>query len=442
MTRLLSVVLIGFLVAASFVMPRPAEPGFESDMGIADPRFSVCLVEEGAGRTTELTVVSLDEGSVQATLFASGRVAGSMGLSLEENGSAVVPVVDITAVGTLVGMVELPTPRGAVASLTRGVEAMSAESCVSATPVESYLSGGNTVGGNEFNVLLMNPFAADAVARMAVATEVGNESNTRFESITVLAHSFVVVEMRQLIPGREEISVLVESMVGRVVVFGRQSGSRQGASWSGVEPSTDWYLPLPPADSPREVLVGNPTGSNIDYQVDLYRTGGMELAAVTGQIPAQSQISLDLEVLAGDAGPVLGVRVIANTPVVATIRSEGIEALALTAGAMAPAGIWLVPGSIALIPPPVPDEGEEPVPVMPAGRLIILNPSIEDALVVIRALGGATTAEEVVVEAESVHYYEFDSADGHIVESDIPVVVLWIAGDSDAMSIGVPIPNG
>lgn len=444
MSRVTTVVVLGLLIAATFMVGPPAAPAPGLQPGLSEPRFAVCLVEEGGGRTTDLTVVSLDEGDMRASFFANGRTAGSMGVSIGAYGSQVVPVVDITAVGAVVGLVELPTSRGGAAALTRGADTLAAQGCTSATPTEAYLGGGSTVGGSEFDLHLMNPFAVDAVVRLSVSSEVGGESNTRFESITVVARSSVVLPMRQLIPAREQVSVVVESLMGRVVAFGRQSGNGQGAMWNAEAPNTDWFLPLP--TSPSQILVGNPSGSEIQFQVDAYGESGMDPAVVSGVIPPQSQIVLDSsDFELEEAFAVHGVRIITTSPVVATLRSPGPQGLAVTPGVSEPASVWLVPGNLEAETPPEPEEEEEeeePSTPEPAGRLVILNPSIDDAVVVVRSLGANPTEREFILDAEAVTIVEFGSAEGHIVESDVPIVVLWIAGNSDAMSMGVAIPDG
>lgn len=444
--RLLSVLIVASLVVGTFLLPAPSAPTPDADVGVNPPKFAVCLVEEGGGRTTEITVVSLDEGAARVSLYASGQTVGTMGMQLGALDTTVVPVVDITAVGTVVGLVELPSAFGAVSSLTRGVGTLAADTCVSTAPEENFITGGDTVGGNDFDLHLLNPFAVDAVVSLTVASDVGVESNPRFASIVIPARSSVVLEMRQLIPNREEISVFVEALQGRVVTVGRQSGQGQGATWSSLEPVIDWYLPLPPAGTPFEVLVANPSGNEIDFQVDVFAEGELLPAELFGIIAPNGQSRLNID----DELGARAVRVIASGPVTVTLRSDSPDGLAVTSGTNEAAFRWLVPGALEERQAPEPDEeegteeGEEtpPGPIPPSGRLVVLNPGIEDANVVVRMLGGTMSQREFTVAAESVLEIEFGGGDAQLIEATAAVVVLWIAGPADAFAMGVALPDG
>lgn len=439
MKRLLVVVVAGLLVAAALMVPTPRPPESGPLPDLAEPRFAVCLVEEGAGRSSEISIASFDAGGAQTDLYSNGRLVGSLGQTIPERGSSVIPVVDITAVGTVVGMVELPSSAGGAATLTRGTGSLAAEGCVSGAPTDSYLAGGNTVGGGDFDVYLMNPFAVDAAVRLAVSSEVGSESNSRFESITVLARSFVVIEMRQLIPGREDIRVNVETLGGRVVSFARQASDGLAAVWAGSEMATDWYLPLP--GSGEQVRIGSPAGPDVEYQVDVYGESGTIAAVLTGLIPANGEFVFNpADHASEELGPVRAVRVITNSPSVTTLQLRGEGRFGVTAGATSASRRWVAPGSLEAPPPPESD-GESEVPPLPAGRLVILNPGIEDAFVVVSPSGPSGAAIELTVPAEGVAQFDFGTADAHFIESDMPVVVLWVAGDGDALSLGVMVPG-
>ena len=109
MSRIATLLLAGFLVGALFIVPNPRGVSPEDEVTPLPPAFAVCLVQEGGGRTTEITTGTFDPGPLQTTLFSGGRVVGSIGATLDAYEASVVPVVDITAVGTVVGL-------GAVAS--------------------------------------------------------------------------------------------------------------------------------------------------------------------------------------------------------------------------------------------------------------------------------------------------------------------------------------
>ncbi len=409
------------LVAPRFDQPTPGEtPAF------ASPLFAVCPVEEGSGRTTEIAALSTVEGPVQLTLFASGATAGTIGVSTGSTGSTVIPVIDVAAVGTVGGLVELPAGTSAAGSSVRGAATLAVERCVSSIPPQVFVTGGVTAGQREFTLHLMNPFAGEAVVSLMVSSEVGLESNPRYESVIVPARGSTVLAFSQLAPGRERLSVLIDTSQGRVIAAARQSGPVDGALWNALPPATDWFVPYPVGDLSKRVLIGNPTNSGVEYQVDLYGPGGFEAAAVSGTIGAFGQEILDLS----EFSDARAVRVISATPVVATLWIETGSALAVTAGANEPAGSWLIPAAL--------------VPGVETGRLILLNPGLEDATVTLRSLRDSPSQVTLTVGAESVVEVALDAADGYLVDSASPVVALLtlLGEEVGAAAIGVPLDDG
>jgi hypothetical protein len=436
MTRVLSAVAVVFLVAATFVLPeaRHQSPGPAPDI---DPvGHAVCLVDEGVGRTTEIAAASLDPGTVRMTLFTAGRPAGTMGVDLEPEGSTVIPIVDIAAVGTVGALVEFPSRRGAAGSGIRGAGSLAAEACVSEPAAEVYLTGGRTVSPERFEVHLLNPWASDAVVSLSVTSEIGTESNDRFNSVVIRAMSNVVIDMTQLTPGRERLSVRVESQTGRVTVIGRQTGPEEGAIWNAVVPAADWFIPL--IGMSGDVLIGNPYPTEVEYQVDVYGSLGLEPALLSGTVGRGGQVVLDLSVL--EDPDVHGVRVIATTPVVAGVRQGANPAWATTAAAV-PALEWLVPIATHASP----DGAEDEDPAAPeSGFLLIFNPGIDHAEISISALGVSGRPSTLVLLAEDAAAVPVSPADGYLVRSDRPVVVFWLGGTEGrgAILVGVAVDDG
>jgi hypothetical protein len=422
-SRLLALVTIGALTAGLLVLPGPNQPGTGSPPARAGSTFAVCPVIEGGGRTTELGVVSHTDGAVALTLFANGGSVGSIGVTLGEDGSTVIPVVDVAAVGTVGGLIELPSAESAASSRIQGAESVTLEACVTDIPAQVALTGAATAGERDFDLHLMNPFAGDAVATLTVVSEVGVESNTRFETVTVPSRGLVVLPMSQLIPGRQEISVTVDVTRGRVIAAGRQTEGQGAAMWNAVAPATDWFLPIP-SDGSKVVIVGNPSEGDVEYQIDLYGPEGVEAAAEFGVIEEGASMALDLTEYPG----VRAVRVVTALPVVTSLQVRDEGTLSVTTGAPVATGSWLVPAAL---------EGG-------SVRIVVLNPDLEDASVVITALRGSPVEFRVTVPAESVLELSLDGTDGYRVDADIPVVAL-LAGKGPGytvLAVGVPVDDG
>lgn len=439
MGRVLAVGLVGFLVAATFILPQPrqASPGGSPDA--RPPRFAVCLVEEGVGRSTEISVASMTGGRVQLSLFTAGRAAGSIGVDLPDAGATVFPIVDVAAVGTVGALVEFPAGDGAAASLIRGAESLATDVCVAGTEPEAYLTGGRTVLPDRFELHLVNPFASDAVARLVVNSEVGLESNPVFNSIVVRARSSVALNMNQLTPGRQRLSVLVESQVGRVVAIGRQTAPAESAMWSAIAPATDWYLPLGPLEG-RRVVIGNPYSSGVEYQIDSYGPGGPSLAALSGFIPPGGEVTVDLSEL--DELAPTALRIITTTPVVAMVWHQAQSGLSAMAGSPATGLRWLVPA--ALHSGPGSDDPDQPAVPAETGTLIIFNPGVDEAEVVVSVVANGDDSTVFLVPGESTITVPMGPGDARIVVSTSPVVVAWFGGEGGdgSASPGVLLTDG
>lgn len=422
MSKTLSLAVLAALVATLFVLPGPDQPTFGDAPAHNPSAFAVCPVIEGSGRSTEIAAASTIEGATGLTLFSNGVTAGSIQVALGENGATVIPVVDVAAVGTVGGLVELPTAAAAASSHTRGAVSVTLESCIRAIPAQVFVAGGSTSVQREMTLHLMNPFAGDAIASLLVTSEAGRESNSRFSRVIVPSRGSTVLTLNDIIPGREWITVRIDVTQGRVAAAVRQSHGEAAASWNAVEPATSWLVPLPTEVQGRLVIASAAPGV-VEYQVDLYGADGVEGAALTGELTEGLEESL----LLSELGDVRAVRVVSTSPVVVSLEVADDTVLATTTGASGAAGSWLLPAA-----------AEQPV------RVIVLNPELEDASVVIRALRAGSDEFRVTVPAEGVVEVSLDGADAFLVDSDVPVVALLYGAseNADFMAIGVPADDG
>ncbi len=423
MSRLFAVAAISALALALVALPAPDQPTHGEAPAHNPSAFAVCPIIEGGGRTTEVAVASTAGGSTSLTLFANGSTAGSIEVGVGENGAAVIPVVDVAAVGTVGGLVELPSASAAAATRIQGSQSVTLEACVTAIPAEVFLAGGSTAGQGQMTLHLMNPFAGDAVATLSVTSEVGRESSSRFDRVVIPSRGSAVMEMNEIIPGREWVTVRVDIAQGRVAAVVRQAEGSGTASWNAVAPATDWFLPIP-TETTGSLVIGSATAGENEYQIDLYGPEGVEGAAITGVLTEGVAARISLEEVPG----VRAVRVVSALPVVASLETGDDASVGVTTGATAAAGSWLIPSALSA----------------GSARLVVLNPGLEDASVVVRSLRSGSGEISANVAAESVVEILLDGADGYLVDSSVPVVVL-LAGtgeNSGMLAIGVPVIDG
>jgi hypothetical protein len=231
------------------------------------------------------------------------------------------------------------------------------------------------------------------------------------------------LDLTQIIPGRANIAVNIETVRGSVLAFGRQSNGSELALWRAVEPALEWWLPVPPGGNKKQMLISNPEASEVEYQVDLYGPEGFEEAYASGVIPARGSGAVPLAQITPEA---IGVKVISSAPVVPTLRIDSSQGLANTTASPVEAPVWLLPGARA------PGGG--------TGSVVILNSGIEPVNVTLRALGQETQSRDIEVASESVAVAELANADAYRIEATAPVTALWTSQRNEAGSAALGIP--
>ena len=424
--RYLVLALIVALAALAALLPASDAPSSASSVDAMEPSLAVCAIEEGSGRTTSIAVLSTVNGPGRLTAFAGGR-STDVEFETGASGSETIALVDVAAVGTVGGLVEMPVATSAAGAVVTGSESMSAEACAGMPAAQVFISGGSTISGETFELHLMNPYAGEAVVELVVVSEAGIESNDRFESVVVPPLSSLVVDMTGLIPGRETLSITIETVEGNVLAVGRQGHGGESAVWNAVPPAQDWFIPVPEGPGPKMLLIGTPSNRQVEYQVDFYGPDGLEEGFEVGSLDPRGR---EVVLLAAFSEATSGVRVISTGPVVPTLWIDSEMGLAVTSGSTVEASRWMLPGAAP-----------------PAGgwaTLVIMNSGIEDTTVSIRPLRENTRLRNLVVASDSVVEIGLAAADGHLVESTGPIVVLWTARRDHAgsASIGVPINDG
>lgn len=420
-------ILVALLAAAAMLVPAPSAPMPEPEVSAEVTPVALCAVEEGSGRTTEIAVLSTVDGPVGLTLFASGRTAGSIGHETGSSGSITIPVVDVAAVGTVGGLVEMPAALSAAGSTVVGAESMSSETCASVPHALTFVTGATTASGDTFQLHMMNPYAGEAVVQLTVHSEAGLESNQRFEAVIVPPRSSTIVDFTELVPGRETLSIAIETSRGRVISIGRQGVAGESAVWQAIPAAQDWFIPVPGGQGRREVVIATPINAEVEYQVDYYGPDGLSEALISGTLPARGQARIDVTALS--ESPV-ALRVVSTAPVVPTLWMESEEGLSVTTASSVGANRWLLPGA------GVPEDGWATV--------VILNTAIDESIVTVRPLRDQTAVRSLTVGSDSVLELALEDADGYLIESVGETVVMWSGhrGRSSVAAIGIPLSDG
>jgi hypothetical protein len=425
--RYVAAIVMAGLAAAVLVLP-PQEPvSLGVAPGVDAPPVAICPIVEVGDRSTSISILSSVNGEGRLSSFTAGETTGTAEFRTGGSGAITVPAADAGAVDAAGGLVEMPSDTTAAAATITGPESRAAESCADVPADVAFISGGSTISDAFFEIQLINPYAGDATVDLTVTSENGIETNDSFNAVIVPALSTISRDLTQIIPGRERISVNVETTRGSVIAYGRQTIGGEVALWRAVAPGQEWWLPVPPGPGIKQMIISSPEAAEIEYQVDLYGPEGFVEAHDSGVIGPRGIATVPLAAITEEA---VGVRVISTGPVVPALRIDSREGLAWTAASAVTAPVWLLPGASA--------PGED------GGSLVILNGGIESVGVTIKTLTDAAVSRELEVPAEDVLVASLVNANGYRVEATGPVVAMWTAreGEATAAAMGIPLQDG
>lgn len=430
--KYLAVVVMLGLAAAAFLLPGSEDSEFGTAPGTETPPVSICPVVEAGGRTTDIAVLSSINGTGRISTFSAGDATGTLDFRTGGSGSVVVAASEAGAIGQAGALVEMPSETTASGVSISGEGSRAAESCADIPTGQSFISGGTTASGASFEVQLLNPYAGEAVLEMTVTSDAGIESDERFESVIVPPLSTLPLNLTDIIPGREDISVNIETLRGSVLAVGRQTLDGETAVWRAVEPGLDWWLPVPEGGGLKQMRLATPSNAPVEYQVDVYGLSGevesYQEAFESGTLEARGQTRVGLAAITGRA---FGVHVTSTGPLVATLWIDSpTGGTAATTASPVDAPVWLLPGALA--------------PPGGSGSLVILNSSVDDVDVSVRSLRETSLERSFDLAAEQVLTVPLVAAEGYRVEATGPVIALWVSeiGGAGTAALGIPIQDG
>jgi len=427
MIRAFLALAVAALTATVLITPVPEPPEADPNAAVDPPPVAVCPVEEGSGRSTTVGIASSVNGEGRFTAFAGGGPVGSTQFSTGASGSAAIALADVAAVGTAAGLAELPGAESAAASLLLGTESIAVEACL-ATPVQqTLLAGGSTVSGEQYQVHLMNPYAGEAVVDLIVQSESGLETVPLLRGISVPSRSSVLIDLSEVLPGRETLSIAIEGVSGSAMAVGRFGVGVDVALWHSVAPALDWYVPVPAGGAGGDLVISTGVSAEVEYQLDLYGPEGVVEAFQEGVVPGRGVSIVPLGELGFEVASAM--RVVSTQPVAVFLRTVSEGGVAITSGATSTASRWFLPAA-GLAP------GN-------TGSTVILNAGLDDATVIVTAHREQSAAQQYVVPAGSV--IEVGSIEGnanaYTVKGEGSLVPLSVTTTptGTAYSLGVPI---
>lgn len=413
--KVFALFVVALLAASFIVVPAPSEPVPDPPPAMAAAPFAVCPLGEAAQRDTVVDVVGGEAGEVDLSVFSAGTVVAREALTIPDTGVATLELAEITGVALAPTIVALDDPDRAVGSVLRGA-GVAAAACDSGSLDPSVLAGGSTVQGETYRVVLANPFAGTARVDLLAASEIGTESDPALEGIVIPPRSIISIDVGSLLPGRQSLSVAVNTSAGRVISGAVQEGGGDVSAIQGLSADVDWFLLLP--DFPeltRSLVLMAPGTADVPFQLDVYGAEGLVEAMYEETVPARGQTVVAVDDLLEGPGVV---RVVAAGPVGAALRLHGEAVRAVTPGVPVPALSWLLPGAGDLGPT----------------RVLVFNPGAID---VTARLTGAAGGEVDAVDVPSGQLVTVPLPEGRggaRLEADGEVVVTWVTATAEGVA--------
>ncbi len=379
--------VVTVLVAAGWVFQPDLE---EIDLGLApgpaDSRFSACVQRVDRLFESELSVLGAFIAPAQLTR-ASATAGESVEVTVDETGARALDLSDVGTTGVDGIFLEFGAEDFTAGVVSRGSGGVMAAGCTPPSRTRLGATGLSTRNAESLDLVLVNPYAVDAVVTVESSSEVGPDSASELEQVLVPARSTVVRDLAAILPLRQQLSVSILVTDGAAHAFFIQSGDGDTKAVEAVAPASSWYLPVPSIDGLR-LTIANPSAEPVDVRLDGFVGGTFVESVLTETIEPRSHLVLDPAAFNFELGAQVGLAVFAASEVSVGFWADGEGVRTGSPAPVTLAGGWLVParlGGPSTIWLLNPDEIELEVVVRPlvsgiVGRTVTLAPSAVTAI--------------------------------------------------------------
>ncbi len=422
-SRVLGFVAVVSVVVASLVVPLPASPGPDADLPV--PRLAavaVCPVTVDRSSTGSVVLSSAVPGEVRSVVYAAGRQISEGDVVIDATGGVRVGFDQLVVSGLAGLLAELPGGDVATGITVAGL-GLGGANCTAPSSATTIAVGVSTRGGEQVDLILVNPYAVDAVVSVSSSSEAGIDSAGELETVVVPSGSVVTRDLAALLPLRNRLSVAITADTGQVHGFLVQQGGTDRAFVEAVTPQASWQIPLAPAMEAvgEVVVVASSSSVDIPVRVDGLVDGRWVDGLWSATIAARSQVEFSLTDL--DPRPA-ALRIGADGLIVPSLVMES-EAIRATAPAVPFASTdWFIS---------VTGEGELQAIVAAAGEFdasVTFFPHAEGGspIMVDVPQGGSALVPLPAVDA------------GYAVRATSEVLVMWRSSVEGGIALGAAVP--
>ncbi len=423
MARRASVIAVTILAAVMWTqVPDSSTRGLGIGPDRAQPSNVACPVPTGREASSTLDVATILPGD--ASVFASfgGSSVAEESLVIGAGLGASLDLSAAVGSSTVAVVIDLPEGGAGAAIVTESDVVLTAANCTFAVPGETAIVGVSTAADESLDLVLANPYSNDAVVEVRTVSEAGADSASELESVLVPARSVTTIDLAQILPLRNRLSIRILVERGVVHAAAVQSSANERMVVEAVEPARAWIVPLPATGTLPIVTLLPTAGVGVDYSVDSFGDGGSQTDVLVGSVAADEQLIIDMSSIPEGA---TALRVSTSGPSVVGVVIESETIRAGSPGAARLASAWLVPGS----------RGDGAV-------LRVVNPSDGTVDVQVSPLvAGAQAQSASVAAGASVNIPVGGPVPGYLVRADADVHVSWSVADESGfgLSVGWPV---
>ena len=343
---------------------------------------------------------------------------------------------------------------GWVARAGGGQVGVAAEPCLSTAGRRWTLPDGDTEKKESAYVVVMNPFASDAVFDVAGLSDADPpRSLTDFSDFVLPGGHSAAFKLNQLVLGRAAVAARIDVSIGRVAAatlgISSRFGVRSSVGWPGAPPRTT-YLPGGGDSGASVLVVAEPAPSPSTLSAAVLGPSGLELAGKLQEQAQDGASATAYPVTTGDSAAI-AVRTAADGPgVVAARRTRGTtQDLGSTAGVSSPGRAWIIAPATGSAPRSpelyLSNPGREPIDVslrtlppegsptaaidvrVPPGRTVASPRRLFDGRSDVPVL--ATTARGSFLAAAASYSQGNHGVAAYAVSSGVAVPAAWVPRD-------------
>lgn len=423
LVRRASVIALTALAAAVWTQ-IPGLPAV--DVGIGPDRAIssnvACPVATGRDATSTLDVASATTGDARVFASFGGGVVSEEALIIGDGLGASTDLSEQVGASTVGVVADLPEGGAGAAIVTESTVVLAAANCSPPVRGETAIAGVSTAAGERLDLVLSNPYSNDAVVEVRTVSEAGADSASELESVLIPARSVNTIDLSQILPLRNRLSIRILVERGVVHAAAVQSSDVERMVVEAVEPAREWIVPLPATGTSPIVTILPTAGVDIDYSIEPLGLNETVLEVIDGSIPANDQLTMDPSLIP-EGATALRVSTSGLSVVGVVIESDSIRAG--TPGASRTSSEWLVPG-----------------PSGDGAVLRIVNPSDLTVEAFVQPLVAGAQVQSVSVAAGgSINVPVSGPGSGFMVRADAEIHVAWsVASDAGfALAVGWPI---